>query len=189
MLQNRRKKTSWIAEQQANYDRALALAREAEANGTLTDDLRMFLIKEQAIEQAEEEQKNRGSIFSRAKNALYSGFTKEETAGGTLAAALTKEDMKRRMSNEDAARLAPASGQAASDVLEPVPPRSVTDSLSRRSEDPAQVYNRTSPLPAGSAMRTTPLQRRGGYLDQLADNAASSILTSARGWTSFGKSS
>ena len=53
MYQNRGKKTAWIAEQQANYDRALALARQAEKDGTLTDDLRMFLVKEHAIEQVE----------------------------------------------------------------------------------------------------------------------------------------
>ena len=188
MYQNRGKKTAWIAEQQANYDRALALARQAEKDGTLTDDLRMFLVKEHAIEQVEAEQKERGGIFQRAKGALFGQFTKEETRGGNLAAMLTKEERQRRFSNEDMARMAPGTGtvsateQAAGETLGALGDvGALGPEAQRTTRDPSADYNRSSIIQAGTIMRTTPLERRGGYLDQLAANSSSAILTTAQG--------
>jgi len=190
MISNRGKKANWIKVQQENYDRALALAREAQKNGTLTDDLSMFLFKEHAIEQAEAEAKNRGSIFKRAQDSLFGGLTKEETAGGKLASMLTKEDMKRRMTNEDMSRLAPASAQAANDLLDPIPAFSVTntEAKARPSQDPSVAYNRSNPIADQDLLRNNLPTVQGGYLDRLAGNAASAMLTSASGWTSFKKS-
>lgn len=190
MISNRGKKAQWIKDQQANYDRALAIAREAEKNGTLTDDLRMFLFKERAIEQAEEELKNRGSIFKRASDTIFGGLTKEETAGGKLASMLSKEDMKRRISNEDMSKYTPASAQAATDLLNPIPAMSVTnpETKARPSRDPSVAYNRSNPVVDKDLLKNTQgTTIQGGYLDRLADNAASAILTSASGWTSYRK--
>jgi len=58
--------------------------------------------------------------------------------------------------------------------------------VERTTRDPSKDYNRSSIIQAGTIMRTTPPARSGGYLDQLAANSASAILTTARGWTGVG---
>jgi len=151
----------------------------------------MFLFKEHAIEQAEAELKNRGSIFKRAQDSLFGGLTKEETPGGKLASMLSKEDMKRRMTNEDMSRLAPASAQAATDLLDPIPALSVTnaEAKARPSQDPSIAYNRTNPIADQDWLKRNTPTIQGGYLDRLAGNAASAILTTANGWTRSGRNS
>jgi DNA-binding helix-hairpin-helix protein with protein kinase domain len=206
MLTNRRKKTSWIAEQQANYDRALALARQAEADGTLTDDLRMFLVKEHAIDLAEKEQKERGGVFERAKKTVYEGFSKEEKAGGRLSEMLTKEDRARRVSNEEMSRIMPGEAQGMSDrnlalarqsavqearneasreAVGAVRPVGGKEGALKRELDPSKQYNKSNVMPANTIARETHSSgvARGGYLDQLAANSASAMLNTARGWT------
>ena len=81
---NRRRKRDWIAEQESNYQRALAMARTAEEEGTLTDSLKMFLVKEQALQQAEAEKAGKESLWQRTKKSMFGGLSLEEKPRGRL---------------------------------------------------------------------------------------------------------
>lgn len=83
----------WFAEQEANYQRALSIATQKEADGTLTDDLAMVLKNERAIEQYEKEQKEKGSIWKRTKETMFGSLAKQERRGGAMG--IGSEELKR----------------------------------------------------------------------------------------------
>lgn len=84
LMHNRRRRNEWLAEKQAESARDLAIAKQAAATGTATEDQMLLINRERAAEAAAEEKRNRPGMFKRASNWLFSGLQKEEQKGGTL---------------------------------------------------------------------------------------------------------
>ena len=79
ILYNRRKKREWYAEQHTKWQEALVLAREAEVQGTANNDQILLLNRERAAEAADEEKRNRPSIWKTIKSLFsFEGLNKEE---------------------------------------------------------------------------------------------------------------
>lgn len=178
MLANRAKKSNWYKEQEENYQKALALAKKAEADGTLTENLRMFLVKQRAIEQAEAEKANQGSLWSRAKDTVYGGLSMEEKPGRSLGGVSGSE-----LENGSAVpRQAEIGGTSRAQKTEQLSPEVVVG------------YHEPAELKAADQIRkqlSTPLTSapRGGPLDQLAQQNATSIAESSKRWFGWGSQS
>ena len=109
IIANRQKKRDWYDQQNAAYDRALNIAKQAEADGTLTSDLALFLNKERALEQAEEEKKAAGTFWQRTKRRLFSGLKMEgKTAEEDILAQRTVLHASGNQAGIEAAESSPA---------------------------------------------------------------------------------
>lgn len=84
---NRRKRNEWLKEKQRESAEQLEEARKAAAIGTLTEDQRLMLNRERAAEEAEAARKAKKGMFTRAKESLFGGMSKEEVLGGRIGAA------------------------------------------------------------------------------------------------------
>ncbi|KAK7722942.1 hypothetical protein SLS57_004797 [Botryosphaeria dothidea] len=84
IVYNRRKRREWFHEQNQKHAISLAEAKQAVAAGTATEDQVLLLNNER---NKEEHAKNKKGIFTRAKESLFGGLSKEEKEGGKLGAA------------------------------------------------------------------------------------------------------
>lgn len=158
ILANRHKKAEWYAQQQAAYDRALKAAKQAELDGTLTSDLALFLNKERAIEQAEEEKKNKGSLWQQAKNTVFGGLKLEE---GTPIAPLGDTTLN--------ASQATGGEQSRTMIGEQLPHSREALSVPRNAAEDSRIVESRA-------------KSSGGPLDRMAENAVTSISTSSKSW-------
>lgn len=155
MLFNRRKRKVWFAEQEANYQRALSIAMQKEADGTLTEDLAMVLRNERAIEAYEAEREAKGGVWKRTKETLFGGLAKQERRGGALG--IASEELKRIAEGRPAEEASAMPSQTAQDAFVP--------DLETRSVVP--VVENTRPQVS--------LRPMGGPLDQYAERTAASL--------------
>ena len=83
ILYNRRKRTSFYAEQRMLLEQRLGEAREAAAKGIADEDQMLLINRERAADEAEAARKGRKGIFKEIK-AIFSteGLKKEEVEGG-----------------------------------------------------------------------------------------------------------
>ncbi|KAK8164890.1 hypothetical protein BKA80DRAFT_202695 [Phyllosticta citrichinensis] len=82
IIYNRKKKREWFHEQKQKHAIALAEARLALTDGTITHDQMLLLNRERAAEEAEAIKRNKKGIFTRAKESMFGGLSKEEQTGG-----------------------------------------------------------------------------------------------------------
>lgn len=176
MIVNSRKKKDWLREQEENYNKALALARQAEANGTLTDSLRMFLVKERALEAAEAEKKERGTLWSRTKDRLFGGLSKEDLPGGRLAAGLegapptTAVPVPPPQSLPETPRQMQVAGSSRASRTADLSPQIVV-----AYDEPKEIKAADEIRKQLTSTSVIGLPRKGGVLDQYADNLVSSM--------------
>lgn len=178
MLYNRRKRKEWFAEQQINYDKALALAYRAEAEGSLTPDLELILNKERAIEAYEEQQRNRPGIWERTKGTLFGGLAKEETKGGALGTPVRPPS---RFSGDEVARVMASAAEpstAAAFAGEGTP----SGQYNAAAEAARMADVQSS---AGTPVSAPPRTVRGGMLDQLAENTVASLTAVEQRWSGW----
>lgn len=157
-LYNRQKRKVWFAEQQAHYESALQKARQAEQDGTLTADLALVLNKERAIQQAEEEQKNRKGVLTRTKEWAFGGLAKEEKPSGR-ATAFSSEEIKRIAEGRPALQVA----------------QSVSEDARTRPQDSAVT----------KAAKDLTITTMGGPLDQMAQNASDGVSDMSKRWSNW----
>lgn len=170
MIVNSRKKKDWIAEQERNYQAALALARKAEADGTLTDNLRMFLNKERALEQAEAERAARGTLWSRTKKSLFGGLSVEDKPGGRLGASSAEiQTMPTPQVPPQTSRAEKTAELSPSIMVEFDEPREI------KAAD--EIRKQLAPAARPVA--------RGGSLDRLGEQTVSSIAATSNSWVSW----
>lgn len=186
IMVNSRKKKDWLREQEENYQKALTLARQAEANGTLTESLRMFLVKERALEEAEKEKKERGTLWSRTKQRVFGGLSKEDVPGGRLGAGL-------EAGTGSVVPVPPPQSLAEDGERQSVTRAGRTQELGRETvvayDEPREIKAADEirgQLVRASAPASARIGLRGGPLDQLADNVVSDIAASSRTWFGFG---
>ncbi len=163
MMFNRRKRTAWFAEQQANYDRSLAESRQAELDGTLTDFQKMFLNKERALEQAEAEQRAKQGIWKRAKGWVFGGLTTEEKPGGAFGF-VSEEALKKSLEKEAQGR---------------------QDAITTNNDEPVVV---SAAAEVGTRVNENRIRRQypegklpGGPLDRLGEQTLLSVSLSSKG--------
>lgn len=88
LMHNRRKRSEWLATQQANHRAKLDEARAQLAAGhSITEDQMLLLNQERAAQEAAAAQQNKKGIFGRAKDALLKSVPDEEVKGGKIGAA------------------------------------------------------------------------------------------------------
>lgn len=167
IMANRQKKKDWYEQQQNAYDRALGIAKEAERNGTLTSDLALFLNKERAIEQAEEQKRNQPSIWQRAKGTVFGG--------------LKMEGVGSNPEIQPIGGFAPGPEQDPQEALHSAGQQQV---LRITGEEPSNSAQ-TSPVPNTNAEDSRVVESRartmGGPLDRMADQSTSSVSQAAGG--------
>lgn len=86
LIHNRRKRNEWLAQKKAESARDLAVARQAELQGTATEDQILLINRERAAMEADIAKKNQPGMFKRASNWMFSGLSQEEQKGGRLGA-------------------------------------------------------------------------------------------------------
>lgn len=161
MIANRKKKQEWYTEQEAAYERALAQARVAEANGTLTSNLSLFLNHDRATQQAEAEKRNKLSLWQRSKNLLSSGLgMKGESLVEGADRRTPEQDPSEALHKRgrEQARMVGAQDSVSLSEASPVPKPSTA-------EDSRIVESRAGPA--------------GGPLDRLGDQTSSSVSHTA----------
>ncbi|KXT00216.1 hypothetical protein AC578_7001 [Pseudocercospora eumusae] len=155
IMHNRRKKAEWLAQKQAESARDLAIARQAEAQGTATEDQILLINRERAAMEADFAKKNQPGMFKRASNWLFSGLSKEEQKGGRLGATAT------------------AAESAASTAVQDT--RSVMQAVEDKVESERSAGEMTQAI----------LKPTGGPLDRQAQLAIDSASNAAKSWTSW----
>lgn len=195
-MANRQKKKDWYDQQNAAYDRALAIAKQAEANGTLTSDLALFLNKERAVEQAEAEKKAAGTFWQRTKRRLFSGLKMEgKSAEDDILAQRTVLHASGNQAGIEAAESSPAE-QAPQRTTIPKP-SDVEAQYPDPEKDPAQALHiqgrresakvgadvpslvEASPVPRTNAEDSRVVESRaarfGGPLDRVGEQTSASL--------------
>ncbi|KAF7188699.1 hypothetical protein HII31_09951 [Pseudocercospora fuligena] len=155
LMHNRRKRNEWLAQKQAESARDLAIARQAEAQGTATEDQILLINRERAAMEADIAKKNQPGMFKRASNWLFSGLSKEEQKGGRLGA------------------MATAAESAASTAVQD------TRSMIQAVEHKVEAQRSTGEM-AQAILKPT-----GGPLDRQAQLAVDSASNTAKSWTSW----
>lgn len=167
IIANRQKKKDWYQQQQDAYDRALAIAKEAEKNGTLTSDLALFLNKERAVEQAEEQERNKPSRWQKAKGTVFGGL-KMEGVG----------------SNPESQPIGGFARGPEQDPTEALQSAGQQQVMRIAGQEVPETSN-TSPVPKTNAEDSRVVESRarimGGPLDQMAEQSTSSLLQIASG--------
>ena len=153
-IENRRKKKAWFAEQETNYAKALDLARQAEVDGTITPGLEMFLNKERALEQAEAEKKARPGLWTRIKKTAFNGLSLEETKRPSAGVVGSGASTQHLETRT-------AQGKTATQVAQDMSVQAAHDSRILESRGPSS---------------------KGGPLDRLGEQTASSLASSTQSW-------
>lgn len=160
IIYNRRKKREWFHEQKQKHAIALAEARLALTDGTITHDQMLLLNRERAAEEAERIRRNKKGILARAKESMFGGLSIEEQTGGKLAA--TTRD------NAGGEGVLAAVQDAATHGKEATSDSSIARSLEEKRRD----GEKAQPL--------TP-----GPLDRMADDATQAATQKSKSWTSW----
>ncbi|KAK8173615.1 hypothetical protein IWX90DRAFT_484554 [Phyllosticta citrichinensis] len=160
IIYNRKKKREWFHEQKQKHAIALAEARLALTDGTITHDQMLLLNRERAAEEAEAIKRNKKGIFTRAKESMFGGLSKEEQTGGKLAA--TTRD------NAGGEGVLAAVQDAATHGKETIGESSIARTL----EEKRREGEKAQPL--------TP-----GPLDRMADDATQAATQKSKSWTSW----
>lgn len=145
-----------MAEKQEEHKQALEKAREAAAQGIADEDQILLLNQERAAQDSEKARSEKKGIFTKAKETLYSGLSKEEPEGGKIAAVNAVEDRVWAARPEES-RQEPGEGFGILKAVEETR-REVQTGLS---------------------------QPKGGPLDQLGDEAANAVSNKTKSWSSW----
>lgn len=178
MVYNRRKRREFFAEQEKNYNIALARAYEAEGHGTLSPDLALVLNKERAVLQWEDEQKQKKGAIKGATDWLFGSLSKQERPGGAMGFA--SDEIKRiaegRFREEGASiGVGGVSGGVTGFGREVEPDVSEAQMMVKE----AAVQKRMQDQASASL---TEEMAQGGLLDQLGQEAANDAKSTSRGW-------
>lgn len=174
MVYNRRKRREFFAEQEKNYNIALARAYDAEARGVLTPDLALVLNKERAVLLWEEMQKEKKGVVKGAKDWLFGSFSKQERPGGAMGFA--SDEIKRiaegRFREE-------GQGVGSSGVSGGV-------AGGGREVEPNVSESQLMVNKAAIKKRLTDVQQvgqpHGGLLDQVGQEAAEGVKNTSKSW-------
>lgn len=159
-IYNRRKRRLFLAEQQRSYNVILSKAYAAEEAGELTPDLAMILNKERAMQQWEEEQRNRKGALQGLKEWAFGGMARSERG---LPVGLAEEEVRRIAEGVDG-----TVGQTAVRLEETARERGEVGLMEgvrelRREKDREGFEGR-------------------GMLDELAEGAARDVSEKGKGW-------
>ena len=162
MLHNRRRRSEWLAEQQAKSGRDLLEAQRAQKEGRATEDQVLLINRERAAFEAAEAKKNRPGIFKRSTSWLFSGVSSEEQKGGRLGAGAGP----------------PAIGSINA------PKEELLVDRAEETRHQAVEQKREAVQRSGGRVEDV-LRPLGGPLDRQAEHTVGAIASAGRSWTSW----
>ncbi|GAB7348895.1 hypothetical protein MBLNU459_g7588t2 [Dothideomycetes sp. NU459] len=195
LMHNRRKRSEWLAEQQAKHRAQLDEARAVLASGgALDEDQRLLLNQERAQMEAAELQKNKKGIFTRARESLFASVPGEETKGGALLggggaaqndgsgvlAAVEEKVRKGAKTAQEQLRIAEQKAQQGYEVVE-----DKAQQAYKAAEQKAQEGYRAAESTAVDVERRAGLLVGGGPLDREAQASADALRRTGKSWTSW----
>ncbi|KAF2769574.1 hypothetical protein EJ03DRAFT_327179 [Teratosphaeria nubilosa] len=161
ILHNRRRKSEWLAEQQAKTARDLAIAKRDLAADTANEDQILLINRERAAMEADLARQNKPGMFKRMTNSLFGGLEKEERRDGPVSAVAAQAESAVQGVREQ--------------ILGQDHDRSVVQAVGEKMESnrrqAEKLYETAQPL--------------GGPLDRQAAEATTAVSQAGRSWTSW----
>lgn len=181
LMHNRRKRSEWLADQQAKHKAKLDEARYILASGgTIDEDQRLLLNQERVQMEAAELQKNKKGIFTKAKETLFASVPDEETKGGVLGAVKEKDGSGVLKAVEEKVQEGARKAQEGYGAVQQKAQEGY-----KAAEQKAQDGYRKAESTTVDLERRAGVLLAGGPLDQEAQANVDSLRRTTKSWTSW----